>query len=126
MSNNITTKFDEVFTLDSSKLSRLLSVVEDRFKVISPDAVSVYEISTKKGKTFSTGDISTILSHDNPINNPIITLSIIYHDNKEEPSNIVDIQFDKDDSRIRVKIQTNDPKVGNDIYAEVEEQLERT
>ena len=126
MSNIISIKFDSFFTLDSSKLSRLLSVVEDRFKGISTEIISNYEISTKKGKTFTTGDISAILDHDNPINNPITTLSINYQDKKEKPTNIVDINFDKDDSEIKVKIETEDPKLGKDVYAEVEEQIERT
>lgn len=126
MSNVITTKFDSFFTLDSSKLSRLLSVIEDRFKDISNEIVSNHEISTRNGKSFSTSDIETILEHDNPINNPITTLSISYQDKKQEPAKIVNIQFDKDESRIKVKIQAEEPRFGNDLYAEIEEQLERT
>jgi hypothetical protein len=126
MNNEYRRSFNDVFILDASKLSRLLNVIEERFKGISEEFTAKYEITTKKGKSFKTTKIDEIMNHDNPINNPIIDLDITYLDNKDEVKNICHIQYDTEDSRIRVNIDTEEAKSGSDLFAEIEEQIERS
>ncbi len=126
MSHEYRRIFNDVFILDTSKLSRLLNVIEERFKGISEEYIAKYEITTKKGKSFKTTTIDEITNHDNPINNPIIDLDIRYSDDKDEARNICQIQYDTEDSRIRVYIDTEKAKLGSDLFAEIEEQIERS
>lgn len=118
--------YDSIFILDISKLARLLNIIEERFKSIDLPPIASFEITTKKGKTFYASDIEGIIKHDNPIKNPIINLSIKYYDLKEEPKTLCYIYYDKDGNDINMKIQSENMKWGNDLFAEVEEQLERS
>ena len=126
MSNVMTRVFDSVFVLDSSKLSRLLNIIEERFKDLSETFIPQFEISTKKGKNYSTSTVEEILSHDNPVKNPIIDLSILYKDKADEPDNTCFIKYDKEDNEIKIKIKTKDAKQCNELFAEIEEQIERS
>jgi len=119
-------RLNNVFVLDVSKLSRLLNVIEDRFQEISKDFFSIFEITTKKGKTLTSHQIESIVEFDNAVNNPISEFTIRYQDIEDDPKNMCEIYFDKEESKIRIKIECTDPKKGNDLFAEVEEQLERT
>lgn len=126
MSNVIAREFNSVFTIDTSKLSRLLNVVDERFKGLTENVFKNFEVTTKKGRKFHTSNIDEIFGHDNSVNNPIISLEIVFKDKKEEPENFCIIHYDKVDSFIVVKVQSNDPRKGNDLFAEVEEQIERS
>lgn len=126
MSNVITRNFDSVFNLDSSKLSRLLNIIEERFGELSETIIPLFEISTKKGKSYTTANIDDILDHDNLVNNPIVNLTISYKDKAEEPENTCYVEYDKEDSEIKVRVQASDAKKGNELFAEIEEQIERS
>ncbi|MEW8625318.1 MAG: hypothetical protein AB2551_06165 [Candidatus Thiodiazotropha sp.] len=126
MSHEYRRSFNDVFILDTSKLSRLLNVIEERFAGFSEKYIAKYEITTKKGKSFKTTTIDEITNHDNPINNPIIDLDIRYSDDNDEAKNTCHIQYDTEDSRIRVYIDTEEAKSGSDLFAEIEEQIERS
>jgi len=118
--------FDSAFTIDTSKLSRLLTVISERFKDITENPVTVFEATTKKGKNFLASNVEKIINHDNPVNNPITTLSILYKDKKEEPNNLCEISYDKEDSIIKLYVKTEDSRKSKDLFAEVEEQIERS
>ncbi len=119
-------RFKSVFILDVSKLSRILNVVEERFKTLDKSVISTFEITTQKGKNISAANVESILEHDNAINNSIISLVIKFKDLKDEPLNICHIHYDKEDSDVIVRIKCENSKWGNDLFAELEEQIERS
>lgn len=126
MSNLIYKRFKSVFTIDTSKLTRLLSVVDERFKEMAENSETVFEIETKKGKSFETTNIDEILKHDNSVKNPILGLSISYRGKDEELANRCNIFYDRKLSIIDIDIQAEDSRKANDLFAEIEEQIERS
>ena len=126
MDNEYRRTFENVFVLDSSKLSRLLNVIEERFKELSESIFVNYEVSTKNGKNFKTVEIDEILRHDNSVHNPLVNFEITYQDKRENPENRCYIEYDRENSEIYVKIETKKPREGNELFAEIEEQIERS
>jgi hypothetical protein len=124
MGYSMNKSYDSIFILDISKLSRLLNIIEERFKSIGLSTNASFEITTKNRKTFYASDIEGIINHDNPIKNPIINLTIKYYDAKEEPKNLCHIFYDKNFDKITVRIQSENMKFGNDLFAEIEEQFD--
>ena len=126
MGNVITKSYESVFILDASKLSRLLNILEERFCALKMAPILSFELTTKKGKSFHATDVKNVLEHDNPINNPIIDLMIEYYDTKDDPHYLCKISYDKQDSKMQIRIQSDNMKWGNDLFAEIEEQIERS
>ena len=118
--------FKSVFILDVSKMSRLLSIIDERFKGLGEQVIKIYKIKTKKGKEFSASKIDGILEHDNAVKNPITKYTINYADKDKDPDNSCFINFDQSDSEVNIEIISANSKWANDLFAEVEEQIERT
>ena len=126
MGNVISKSYESAFILDASKLSRLLNIIEERFSGLKISPILSFEVTTRKGKSFHATDVKSILDHDNPVNNPIIDLLIEYSDNKDDPHYLCKIFYDKQLPNMHVRIQSDDMKWGEDLFSEVEEQLERS
>lgn len=125
MSSEITRRFDSIFSLDTSKLARLLDIIGKRLAGPSNSPLSTFEIATKNGKNLSSKNVDDILNHDNPVNNPITELIIKFKDKADNPDNECSISYDKVNSVILVKVRADDAKKGNELFAEIEEQIER-
>jgi hypothetical protein len=126
MSNSIYKRFESVFIKDTSKLTRLLSVVDERFKEMAENSETLFEIETKKGKSFKTTNIDEILKHDNSVKNPILGLSILFRGKDETLVNECNIFYSRETSIIDIHIQAEDSRKANDLFAEIEEQIERS
>lgn len=124
MNNEFRRTFNSVFILEPSKLTRLLSIIDNRLKKTSEDISVGFEVSTEKGKSIKTRSIDEVFKQDNPINNSLIDFEITYID--KDGKNMCSINYDREDSRIRVYVSTEDAKEGNDLFAEIEEQIERS
>lgn len=122
----INKSYESIFILDSSKLLRIMTIIEERFKSIEIVSIASFEIITKKGKTFYASDIKGILEHDNPIQNPILNLKIYFQDVKEQPNKLCRLVYDKEYSKINIHIESDNMKWGEDLFAELEEQIERS
>ncbi len=57
MNNEFRRIFNSVFILEPSKLTRLLSIIDDCLKKISEDFSASFEVSTEKGKSIKTRSI---------------------------------------------------------------------
>ncbi len=119
----VSNTYKSTFVLDVSKMPRLLSVIEVRFKGLGDGIVKLFEITTQKGKSFSASNVEAILDHDNAVKNPITSCTIKYQDKDEDPQNSCFINFEQSDSEISVKIRGENSKWSNDLFAEVEEQI---
>lgn len=124
--HRVSRTYGSVFIIDSAKLSRLTNVVEERIKAICSTPFRRFEIRTYKGKVFSAHEFERILEHDNTIKNPIVSLKMTYTDKDEDPSNSCTILFDASDPEIEVRIKGENPKWSNDLFSEVDEQVERS
>lgn len=124
--NSVSNSYKSVFVLDASKMSRLLNVIEGRFKDLEGQMDSVFETTNRKGKLLSASNVDAILDLDNPVKNPITRFTIRYHKGKEYPQNFCQVDFDSRDSEVDVEVRGENSKWVNGLFAEVEEQVERT
>ena len=124
--HNIRRTYSSVFILDMPKMARLANIIEERFKSIAQPFLASLEIKTAKGKSFTASKIENILEHDNAIKNPITSFKLSYQNNSDNPANSCAIIFDKKDSEIELMIRSENAKWANDLFAEIDEQIERT
>lgn len=124
--HRVSRTYSSVFIVDSAKLSRLANVIEERIKSISPTPFRHFEIRTYKDKVFSARALERIFEHDNAVKNPIVNLKMTFSDKDEEPTNSCTVFFDVSDPEIEVKIKGENPKWANDLFSEVDEQIERS
>jgi len=124
--HRVSRTYSSVFIVDSAKLSRLANVIEERIKSISPTLLRHFEITTYKDKVFSARALERIFEHDNAVKNPIVKLKMMFSDKDEEPTNLCTVFFDVSDPEIEVQIKGENPKWANDLFSEVDEQIERS
>ncbi|MFA4911134.1 MAG: hypothetical protein WC649_08855 [Desulfobacteria bacterium] len=124
--NSIIKFFDFSFVLDKPKLSRLLTIAENRYKTIVDKPLVTYDITLKNSKVLSSSDIDHIFDQDNTIRNPIDNLAITYKDKEDSAENVCILDFNREDSTVIVQIRSQNGRFANDLFAELEEQIERT
>lgn len=118
--------FKSIFLLEKSKLSRLLNIIEDKYKDAGKNPNSVYNITLKNGKKIVVHDIEHILAHDNAIKNPIVNFAIKYKYSRDDDINECEIIYDKTKSKIDFSIESSSVRFSNELFAEIEEQIERS
>jgi hypothetical protein len=116
---------DSVFILDKSKLSRLLNIIEDKFKSAGLDPISSFELHLKNGKKMVVHDIEHVLVHDNSLKNPVTKMLISYEYSKDGNTNNCEIFYYKKRSTIDIFIKSSNVRWANELFAEIEEQIER-
>jgi hypothetical protein len=132
MTNNVVTLKKEysskrsAFLLDKAKLSRLVNVIEDKYNSGPFRIISKFIIVMKNGKEMLVSDVEDILRHDNTVKNPISTFTLHFEDQDDNTNNNCEIVFNKGKSIVRFNIKSINPKFANELYAEIDEQLERT
>nr|MDA8404692.1 hypothetical protein [Desulfobacteraceae bacterium] len=118
--------FKFAFVLDRPKLSRILTILDTRFKEVIDKPFVNYDTMLANGKAISAPEIESILAHDNSVKNPIDNLSILYKDKEQDAEHVCKLVFDRDDSDIMMQIRSPNGRFANELYAEIEEQIERT
>jgi hypothetical protein len=115
--------YNSAFLLDRSKLTRMLTVIE---KHLSEDKLAFepkMEVVLKNGKTALLASIEELFLMDNAIKNSIRSLSV----DVEVENFHAFISFDSDKfSNIRFSVSGSNQKMVAEIFAEIEEQVERT
>lgn len=115
-----------VFILDKAKLSRLVNIIEEKYKSGLFVSVSRFDIIMKNGKKMSVTDIDNILNHDNTIKNPISAFTLHFEDQNDLTNNNCIINYNRDKSKVSFSIDSINTKWANELYAEIDEQIERT
>jgi hypothetical protein len=140
--NTVKNYFTSEFVLDKPKLTRMLNILEDRFKEAELAFTPLFEVTHANGKELKLTSLEDLFALDNPVNNPITELKIsaiaiqlpttddIVNYLKEEESRLMQIYIRYDSDQVRnihlsVKAQKS-PKLSNQIFAELEEQIERS
>jgi hypothetical protein len=114
------------FVLDKPKLSRLLTIAENRYKTIVDKPLVTYDITLKNSKVLSSSDIDHIFDQDNTIKNPIDNLAITYKDKEDKAENVCTLVFNREDSKVMIEVRSQNGRFANELFAELEEQVERT
>ena len=117
--------FGATFILEKSKLLRLLNIIEEKYKSIGKKPKSIFAIILKNGKQMGVNDIEHVLGHDNAIKNPIDFLGINYECHNEDDVIDCDITYSISKSEIKVTVKSSNVRFANELFAEIEEQVER-
>lgn len=117
--------FGATFILEKSKLLRLLNIIEEKYKSIGKKPKSIFAIILKNGKQMGVNDIEHVLGHDNAIKNPIDFLGINYECHNEDDVIDYDITYSISKSEIKVTVKSYNVRFANELFAEIEEQVER-
>ena len=117
--------FGATFILEKSKLLRLLNIIEEKYKSIGKKPKSIFAIILKNGKQMGVNDIEHVLGHDNAIKNPIDFLGINYECHNEDDVIDCDITYSISKSEIKVTVKGSNVRFANELFAEIEEQVER-
>ncbi len=109
------------FVLDGAKLTRILTVIEERFG--EADFEPSFDVTLKNGKQVKVSALDALLKLDNTIKNPVTSLDISAQSNDLG----VGITFDDSEGEnIQVGVRGSSPKIVGELFAELEEQVERT
>ena len=117
--------FGATFILEKSKLLRLLNIIEEKYKSIGKKPKSIFAIILKNGKQMGVNDIEHVLGHDNAIKNPIDFLGINYECHNEDDVIDYDSTYSISKSEIKVTVKSYNVRFANELFAEIEEQVER-
>lgn len=113
------------FILDAAKLTRILTVIEDRFKSAGINFDPSFQVTLEDGKRVKVGTLDALLNLDNTIKNPVTSIEI--SDNSDSDKLEASITFDgAREGNIAIVIRGSEPKIVGELFAEVEEQVERT
>jgi hypothetical protein len=123
-----------VFILEKSKISRLLNIIEDKYNSVDFEPISSFEVTLKDRKKIIVSDIEHVLSLDNSVNNPLISLSINYRNSNDDDKSTCEIHYYTElsnyegfsgSSVIDISIVSSNVRWANELFAEIEEQIER-
>jgi hypothetical protein len=118
--------FNFSFVLDRPKLCRILTILDTRFREFVKNPVVEYNLTLAKGKALSSSEMEGLFDQDNTVKNPINNLSIIYKGKENDAEHSCTIIFDRKDSEVILQIHSPNGRLANELFAELEEQVERT
>jgi hypothetical protein len=133
--NTVANSFTSAFVLDKPKLTRILNVIEDRFKEAGYQFKPEFEVIHANRRQIKLSSMEDLFTLDNTLKNPITNLQVITTGVKREDSDSFELKamqcsfgFDGDRTRnIRLSVRAEaGPKLAAQIFAELEEQIERT
>lgn len=122
--------YTEPFVLDRSKLSRILTVIEQEVSEASAEFEPKFEILFKNNKQVMLHSIQEVLSLDNSLRNPIRGLEVEARfpprtDDSPIPT-AVRLDFGSDRyGNINIFVTSPDTKRARELFAELEEQIDR-
>ncbi len=115
------------FVLDTAKLSRSLNIIEQRFTEARLPYQPTFEVRLADGKKFTLLSYDALVGLDNTIRNPIRSLSIEVSSWKNEEGIRCSLSYDDYPlTGITLRVSSSEPKLANQLSAELEEQAERT
>ncbi len=124
---NYTKTFDQAFTLDSSKIRRLLDVIAQKISLLSFESTLSITCFLKDKNKLEFNNVEDLLKHDNTIKNPIENLAIEVSILKEKSHypKYINIDFHKN-GIINFGIDDTGNSEITKLRSEIEEQIERT
>src|SRR4029077_1874492 len=114
-------RYTSPFVLDEAKLTRILTVIEERFG--EADFEPSFDVTLKNGKQVKVSAPEALLKLDNTIKNPVTSLDISAQNNDVAAH----ITFDDSERKnIRIGVQGSNHNIRDELFADLEEQVEGT
>src|SRR5688572_10767449 len=111
------------FVLDRPKITRILNIIEERIV----NSQVRYEVFLSNGKNIKLDRVDELLALDNSVKNPITSLIIRANGSSEETKTSCHLSYDNPTkNNIRLRIVSDNSKLATQLFAELEEQVERT
>jgi hypothetical protein len=119
------------FVLDRSKLSRMLTIVEQEVRETSTQFQPQFEVLFKNNKRVVLRSFQDVLSLDNSMKNPIRELDIesVFPSHTESSPIPTRVHLYFDSGRydnITIAVTSPDTRHATELFAELEEQIDRT
>ncbi|MEO0755432.1 MAG: hypothetical protein AAFY78_01010 [Cyanobacteria bacterium J06648_16] len=131
--------YDSAFVVKRENISRILEIIEGKFKLLDMDFSPQYTVRYKEGQTSVLRTSDELFSLDNTVRNPIVGLIISsFNDSDSEAFLSCKVCFgyehDPNTSRlvcselgkICLKVESSDSTVSRQTFASLEEQVQRT
>ena len=121
---HLTKSYDSPFLVDTGKLSRIAHVLEKAggdSTMRSPD----FAVQFRTGRRLNLQSAEDVLALDNPKSDPIVVVEL----NGRNESTSASVKFDAEDRilpSIRLQVYHSDNKAANELYGELDEQVDRT
>lgn len=123
--------YSQPYVLDRGKLSRMLTIVEQRLTEAAVPYSAGFEVTLKNEKKLLLRSAQDLFALDNSVKNPIrvLRISIPHAEQDDAPvsGGSVTVRFDSDrESNISIGVRSLSVKVATELFAELEEQVDRT
>jgi hypothetical protein len=122
--------YSEPYVLDRSKLSRMLTIIEQRLTERSISFSQRFSLVLQNEKHLVLHSLQDVFALDNSIKNPIRNLETeIGSDSKNSAGAEANVHlgFDSDHfANIFLNVASPDTKLATELFAELEEQIDRT
>jgi hypothetical protein len=114
------------FILDGPKLTRIVTIIEERFQRVGCKAALQFTARLKSGRSIRLVSLDDLLDLDNSLHNPIKSLEIEAY--CDAPQSVgVTIGFESSGNRnVVVHVASHDSKLASELFAELDEQAQRT
>ena len=127
---NVSKKYNSSFVVEKSKLTRLLSVINERMALLQQPIQQTYETHLSGQKNVTNSSIEEILSLDNSRRSKIERLVLLQKSVTQVPAvteHQIEVEFDgKSPTDVTVSIRGTDARWVTESMSVVEEQVERT
>lgn len=118
--------YSSAFVLDAAKLSRILTILEQRAGDPPSSGVVTFSARLRDGKELELSSSQDVLALDNTVKNPIDSLRInLTPADWYRPTATIRFESDRSDN-VGVTVGHDNGKEANELFAELEEQVERT
>jgi hypothetical protein len=124
--------YSEPFVLDRGKLSRMLTIIEQEALESSTQFQPEFEVEFKNNKRAVLHSIQEVLSLDNSVRNPVRAIDVKAEipglgDDAARIGTLVRLHFDSDTrANIILSVIAPHTKLATELFAELEEQVDRT
>ncbi len=119
--------YTSAFALDKAKLSRMLNILEERFKTLQLPINSRYTVWLSNDKKIELTSLEELFKLDNTIRNPVKSLSIKAAGSTDEAKVESLISYSSNErDNISVRVVSSESNLALQLFAELEEQVERT
>jgi len=123
--NIINKSIKNVFIMDESKLTRIVGVINDKYKSLEIVPIVKFDILLSNGKNLSLSELDHVFLQDNTVKNPINIFKIIFNGSTAGGIYNCEIILNKVRSIIDIIIESYDIKWANELFGEVDEQIDR-
>jgi hypothetical protein len=124
-STEITKRYQSVFVLDRTKLSRILAVCEQSYKEEGVQFTTSFSVTLKDGTQLVLGSYDEVTALDNTVRNPIISLRIMFNTIGKSYSSI-EYGFLSNRGSVLLWVEGTKERWANQHFSALDEQIDRT